>query len=252
MSKRLSDKVAVITGAASGIGAATARLFAQEGARVVIGDIRGDVAEQTAADIRSRKGKALAVQVDVTVPEQVRAMIAMAVDHYGGLHILHSNAGVASSGTVETLLLDEWQHVLAVNLTGLFLCAKFAIPEIRRSGGGSVIATSSSTGVAPEKDIAAYAASKGGLIILVKQMALDYARDGIRVNCVCPGWIDTPFNDPFIPDPQTHQATIDAMVPEGRQGTPEEVARAALFLASEDSSYITGHVLNIDGGLTVP
>ncbi len=251
MGKRLKEKVALITGAASGIGAATACLFAQEGAKVAVADIRGVAAAETAAKICATGSEAISIQADVTNAAQVREMVRKTVEAFGGLHILHSNAGVASTGSVHDLPLEEWQHVLAVNLTGAFLCAKYAIPEIIRAGGGSIILTSSSTGLVAEKGIAAYCASKGGLIMLAKQMALDYARDGIRVNCLCPGWIDTPFNDPFIESAEAHAATIDTMVPLGVQGTTKEVAYAALYLTSEESSYITGHALVIDGGLTV-
>lgn len=248
---KLEDKVAIITGSASGIGAATASLFAAEGARVVIADIRYSAAEEMATKIRLKGGRVLAIKVDVTDSTQVKAMIEKTIAEYGALHILHSNAGVALTGSVHELGEDEWNHVLAVNLTGAFLCAKYAVPAIKRSGGGSIITTAATTGLVAEKNIAAYCATKGGLIMLTKQMALDYARDDIRVNCLCPGWIDTSFNDSFIESPEAHTFTIDTMVPMGKQGSPEDVANAALYLASDASRYVTGLVLVIDGGLTI-
>lgn len=248
---QLDKKVAIITGSASGIGAATARLFASEGAKVVLADIRGTLAEERAEEIRSKGGIAIAVQVDVTDSSQVRRMVERTITEFAGLHILYSHAGVASTGSVHDLSEEEWNHVLSVNLTGAFLCAKYAVPEIKRSGGGAIITTAATTGLVAEKNIAAYCATKGGLIMLSKQMALDYARDGIRVNCICPGWIDTPFNDPFIESPEAHAKTVDAVVPIGRQGTVDEVARAALYLASDQSQYVTGLALVIDGGLTI-
>ena len=248
---KLNRKVAIITGAASGIGASTAKLFAVNGAKVVIADIRKDVALDVANQIRSSGGDAYSIEVDVSDEMQVKEMVQETVERFGALHILFNNAGIASAGSVESLSLADWNRVLAVNLTGTFLCSKYSIPAIKNSGGGAIVTMSSSAGIAAEKNIAAYSASKGGIIMLSRQMALDYARDGIRINCVCPGWIDTPFNDPFIESPEIHQKTIDTLVPLGRQGVPDDVANAVLYLVSDDSRYVTGTVLTIDGGLTI-
>ena len=245
---RLAGKVALITGAASGIGAASARLFAREGARVAIADIRGDVAEGTSATIRDEGGDAIAVEVDVTDVAQVQAMIEKTVATYDALHILFSNAGVLLPGSVHEMSIEDWEKTLAVNLTSAFLCSKYAVPEIKRSGGGSILFTASIAGIVAEPGEAAYCASKGGLVLLAKQMALDYARQGIRVNCLCPGWIDTPFNDPVIESPEALAKTIDTFVPMGRQGTPEEVAYAALYLVSDEASLVTGHAMIVDAG----
>jgi len=167
--------------------------------------------------------------------------------------VLHSNAGVLLPGSVTELSLDDWRRTLDVNLTGAFLLSREAIPAMVADGGGSIILTSSVSGIVAEPAIAAYCATKGGLIMLAKQMSVDYARSGIRVNAICPGWIDTPFNDPVIERSGGRDALqpwIDAMVPMGRQGTPEEVADAVLFLACDESRLMTGHALVVDAGLT--
>ena len=245
--------MAAITGAGSGIGAATAMLFAREGASVAVGDVREEAAAEVADRIRAEGGRAIALGADVSSPEDAERLIEQTVAAFGSLHVLHNNAGVLLPGTVESAPLEHWQRTLAVNLTGAFLCSRFAMPHLVRSGNGSVINTASSAGVVAEKNIAAYCASKGGLVMLTKQMALDYARSGVRVNCLCPGWIDTPFNDPVIAAAGGRHALdpyIDLLVPMGRQGRPEEVAAAALFLACDDASLITGHTLIVDGGLS--
>jgi meso-butanediol dehydrogenase / (S,S)-butanediol dehydrogenase / diacetyl reductase len=247
---RLDGKVALITGAGSGIGAATARLFAREGARVCVADVRGTAAAEVAEGIGRTGGQAIAIEADVSVAAQAQAMVERSAAEFGALHILHNNAGVLRAGSVHDLPEDEWQRTLAVNLTGAFLCSKFAVPIIKRSGGGCILMTASSAALVAEKAIAAYCASKGGLLMLAKQMAVDYARDGIRVNCLCPGWIDTSFNDPVIESAAALTTAIDTWVPLGRQGTPEEVAYAALYLASDEAALVTGHALVADGGLT--
>lgn len=251
--RRLQGKVAIVTGAGSGIGAATARLFAAEGARVVVADLRGEAAQQVADGITAAGGTALALQVDVSDAGMAEDMAGRAVQTFGALHVLHNNAGVLLPGTVVDIPIADWERTLQVNLTGAFLCSRFAIPHIIASGGGSVINTSSSAGLVAEANIAAYCASKGGLVMLTKQMAVDYARHGVRVNCLCPGWIDTPFNDPVIEAGGGREALepfIDMFIPMGRQGTPDEVAAAALFLASDEASLVTGHALVVDAGLT--
>lgn len=248
----LDGRVALVVGASTGIGAATARLLAKEGARVALAGIHREANEQLAATIVEAGGQAIGIGVDVRRSPDVQAAVQRVQDTFGALHIMYVNAGVASLARAHELDETEWNNVIAVNLTGSFLCAKYALPAIMASGGGSIVLASSSSGVIGDYAAPAYCASKGGLIMLTRQMALDYARDGIRVNCVCPGWIDTAFNEPFIAlNPDEHAQTIDRMVPLGRQGSADEVARAVLFLVSEQSSYMTGHALVLDGGLTI-
>ncbi len=184
---RLAGKVAIVTGGGSGIGEATAVLFASEGAAVGVVDVRGDAAAAVADRISRDGGRARAVAADVSSSADVERLVAETVRAFGGLHILVNNAGVLLPGTVETVPLEDWHRTLAVNLTGAFLCSRFAIPRIVESGGGSVVNVASSAAVVAEPDIAAYCASKGGLLMLTKQMAVDYARRGVRVNCLCPG-----------------------------------------------------------------
>lgn len=248
----LDGRVALVVGASTGIGAATARLLAKEGARVALAGIHREANEQLAATIVEAGGQAIGIGVDVRRSPDVQAAVQRVQDTFGALHIMYVNAGVASLARAHELDETEWNNVIAVNLTGSFLCAKYALPAIMASGGGSIVLASSSSGVIGDYAAPAYCASKGGLIMLTRQMALDYARDGIRVNCVCPGWIDTAFNEPFIAlNPDEHAQTIDRMVPLGRQGSADEVARAVLFLVSEQSTYMTGHALVLDGGLTI-
>jgi NAD(P)-dependent dehydrogenase (short-subunit alcohol dehydrogenase family) len=250
---RLDDKVAIVTGAGSGIGAATVELFASEGASVAVVDVRERAALEIADRIAAVGGRAIAIGADVSSPTDAERLVARTVDAFGTLHVLHNNAGVLIPGTVETLDLEGWNRTLAVNLTGAFLCSRFAIPHLVATGNAAIINTASSAALVAEKSIAAYCASKGGLLMLTKQMAVDYARAGVRVNCLCPGWIDTPFNDPVIEEAGGRAALerlLDAFVPMGRQGVPGEVAAAALFLASDEASLVTGHALVVDAGLT--
>lgn len=250
---RLRDRVAIVTGGGSGIGRAVAMRLATEGAAVVVADIRHGEASTVAEEIRATGADALAVRADVSVEADVELVISSTLGAFGHLDIVDSNAGVLLPGSVTELSVADWQRTLDVNLTGAFLVSRAAIPALRANGGGSIVLTSSVSGIVAEPAIAAYCASKGGLVMLAKQMAVDYAREGIRVNAVCPGWIDTPFNDPVIERAGGREALqpwIEAMVPMGRQGTPEEVADAVLFLASDESRLITGHALVVDAGLT--
>jgi meso-butanediol dehydrogenase / (S,S)-butanediol dehydrogenase / diacetyl reductase len=248
---RLNGKVAVITGAASGIGAATARLFAQEGAKVVIADIRLEAAEATAASIRATGGEAIALPVNVSDSAQVKTLIDRTIETYGALHILYCNAGVLLPDTVEEATEDAWHKSIAVNMTGTYLCCRYGVPELKKAGGGVILITASVSGMRGEKGSAAYNATKGGLINLNRHLAVEYAADRIRVNCICPGWIDTPFNDPIYEFSGLERSAIDKLIPLGRQGVPEEIATAALFLVSDDAAYITGQALVVDGGLTI-
>jgi dihydroanticapsin dehydrogenase len=250
---RLGGRVALITGGAGAIGSATARRFAAEGAAVVIADRDGSHAAVVADSLRGPTTPTLAVEVDVTSEGSVVAMVDAAVAAMGRIDILFCCAGLLVTGTTMATSLPDWDRSLAVNLTGPFLASKHVLPVMIRGGGGSIIHMSSSAGLVGEAGIAAYCAAKGGVIMLARQTALDVARLGVRVNVICPGWIDTPFNDPAIEAAGGKSALdpyVDAMVPIGRQGTPDEVADVVAFLASDDARLMTGAVVTIDGGLT--
>ncbi len=245
--RRFHGRTALVTGAGHGIGHATAVRLAAEGARVAALDVRGEAAEEIAALVGGE-----AIECDVSDEEAVGRAVEWALDRFGRLDVLHSNAGVLVGGTAEETTLADWERTFAVNVRGMFLLARAVLPAMRRQGKGAIVNTASTAGIAAEPALAAYAASKAAVIQLTRQLAVDYARDGIRVNCVCPGWIDTGFNDPMlegVSDDELAQL-VDRMVPMGRQGTPEEIAAAVAFLASDDASLVTGHALVADGGLT--
>lgn len=250
---RLEGRVALITGGAGAIGRATARRFVAEGAAVVVADRDETGAEEVAAALRADGGQALGVAVDVTSDASVAAMVGKAVAGFGRIDILFTCAGVLVSGSVTETSLADWERTLAVNLTGPFLASRHVVPVMIANGGGSIVHMSSTAGLVGEASIAAYCASKGGVLMLARQMALDYARQNVRVNVICPGWIDTPFNDPAIEaagGKEALQPFVDQMVPIGRQGTPEEVADVVAFLASDDARLMTGAIVTVDGGLT--
>jgi meso-butanediol dehydrogenase / (S,S)-butanediol dehydrogenase / diacetyl reductase len=247
---RLHDRVALITGAASGIGAATAKLFALEGAKVVIADLQGEKAAEVAREICGAGGEAIAITTDITNSQQVRDMYDKTIQTYGCLDILHCNAGVLIVGSADTDVEEHWHKTLAVNLTGTYLCVKYGIALLKQAQKPAMVITASISGLLGEPDLMAYDTSKGGLINLTRQLAIQYARDGIRVNSVCPGWIDTPFNDPIYELTPLDETSLADIIPLARQGTPEEIAHAVLFLASDEASYITGHNLVVDGGIT--
>ncbi|HEV2257918.1 MAG TPA: SDR family NAD(P)-dependent oxidoreductase [Streptosporangiaceae bacterium] len=251
---RFSGKTVVVTGGGHGIGRASTLRFASEGARVAVVDLRGDHAEQVAAQCRAAGGDGRAYPADVTDPDQVAAAVERITGDLGGIDVVHLNAGRLSAGSVLEVSLAEWHAIFAVNVTGMFLVARAVIPVMRASSeGGAIVTTGSISGMFGEPALAAYTASKAAVVNLTRQMAIDFARDGIRVNCVCPGWVDTGFNDPqFEHDGLSEQdiiELIDRTVPMGRQGLPEEMAAAVAFLASADASYITGQTLLVDGGL---
>lgn len=249
---RLEGKVAVVTGGASGIGRASALLFAQEGAKVVVADVdpRG---RDVVAEITSAGGTALFVRTDVSQPEDVEALVRSTVETYGKLDIMFNNAGVeGEQQPIADCTVENWDRVLNVNLKGVFLGMKYAIPAMVKAGGGSIINTASTAGLTGYPNLPAYSASKGGVIQLTKTAALEYARKGIRVNCICPGGILTPLVERFtagLPQEQI-QKMVEAVHPVGRFGKPEEVARLAVFLASDESAFCTGAPFIIDGGMT--
>jgi NAD(P)-dependent dehydrogenase (short-subunit alcohol dehydrogenase family) len=249
---KLDGKVAIITGSASGIGRATAKLFAQEGAKVVVADRDTENGVQVAADVHQAGREATFLHADVRVPEQVEAMIQKTVTTYGKLDILYNNAGIpGDQAATGECSVDNWDNVLATNLRGVFLGMRYAIPEMITNGGGVIINTASVNGMTGMPYHPAYTASKGGVIQLTRTAALEYARHNIRVNCICPGgiWtniIKTFWGDQF--DEEMVKREVRKYQPIGRFGQPEEIARLALFLASDDSSFCTGAPFIADGG----
>jgi NAD(P)-dependent dehydrogenase (short-subunit alcohol dehydrogenase family) len=245
---RLDGKVALISGAARGLGAAEAALFAREGAKVVLGDLVDDGGRAVAADIAAAGGQAEFVHLDVTDAGQWQLAVAAAEQRFERLDILVNNAGIAQHpAPVEELPPQEWERVLGVNLTGQFLGIQAAIPALRRAGGGSIINTSSVAGLVASRAVA-YGASKGGVRLMTKSVALQGAEYGIRCNCVHPGPIDTEFDGPFRNE-STLPRTL-ARIPLGRLARPLEIAYGVLYLASDESSFVTGTELIIDGGIT--
>src|SRR5918994_2987919 len=249
---RLDDEVALITGAASGMGMVAARLFVSEGARVVLTDVSDEAGEDVAAVIRSGGGEATFVHADVSQEADARAMVERTVATYGRLTVLYNNAGVmlADDGSVDTTDEAIWDTTLAINVKGVAHGCKYGIPAMIESGGGSIVNVASFVawmGAATSQT--AYTASKGAVLAMTREIAVEYARRGIRCNALCPGPIDTPLLAELLSDPTRRQRRF-VHIPIGRLGQAEELAKAALFLASDDSSYMTGASLVVDGGIT--
>ncbi|MEJ5201004.1 MAG: glucose 1-dehydrogenase [Anaerolineales bacterium] len=251
--KQLANKVAIITGAGTGIGKVAALLFSAEGAAVVIADINRESGEQVAGQITSLGGKSLFVETDVTRVKDVRYLVELTKQNFGCLHILYNNAGVNYFGNVTATEEADWDRVMNTNVKGVFLMSKFSIPLIKSSGGGVIINTASAAALVGLRNLAAYTASKGAVLALTRNIALDYARDGIRCVALCPGVTATEMTENVIqsdPDPVAARARFDRVIPRGSIASPEEIARVALFLASDASSYITGAAIPVDGGYT--
>ena len=254
--QRLSGKVAVVTGAAGGIGAATALALAAEGARVVVADVKeGD---GTVGRITEAGGEAVFLSCDVADPAQVEAMVAGAVDRFGAIDVLVNNAGISGgSSLAHEMDVDVWTRVLAVNLTGQFLCVRSAMPHLLASGAGRIVNVASTYGVIGAPMAPAYCASKGGVVNFTRQLAVDYSGQGIRVNAICPGYIDTDMGGgraALGPEEaaraNARREAAAALQPIGRQAQADEVARVAVFLVSDDSSFMTGSIVTVDGGCT--
>lgn len=243
---RFEGKVALVTGGGSGIGAATVRRLAREGAQVMIADLSGESAELLATELGSSTD---AFQVDVADSAQVNAMTSATVDRFGQLDILFNNAGITSTGTVDTLTDEEWRRVIDVDVSSVFYGCRAAVPIMREQGGGAIVNTASISGIGGDWGIAAYNAAKGAVMNFTRAMAADHARDGIRVNAVCPGGIETPMTQALAASRRA-QVEYERLVPAKRMGRPEEIAAAVAFLASDDASYVTGHGLVVDGGVT--
>jgi NAD(P)-dependent dehydrogenase (short-subunit alcohol dehydrogenase family) len=247
---RLAGKVVLISGGARGMGAAEARLFAREGARVVVGDVLDAEGKAVEAEVRAKGGEAVFVRLDVTREAEWEQAVALAVSRFGKLNGLVNNAGIGGASRIEDTTAEAWDRVMDVNAKGVFLGTKAAIPAMRRAGGGSIVNISSQLGLVGMDDSSPqYTASKGAVRLLTKTTALQYAREGIRCNSVHPGPIVTPMTEQRRAEPAVYQRML-SRIPLGRYGEPDEVAYAVLYLVSDESAFVTGSELVIDGGWT--
>jgi len=247
---RLKDKVAIVTGGTLGIGKAAALLFAKEGALVtVVGYKHVDEGRDIVSSIEKNGGKAIFVKADVSNEKDIKSIVKGTVKAFGKIDIVFSNAGIILPKSATDTSIEEWDRIMGVNLKSAFLLCKYSIPVMKENGGGSIVIDSSVNGLMAEPDIAAYCTTKAGLFGLTRSMSVDYGKDNIRVNCVAPGWIETPMNEDYfaVSGNREKAAALHSL---GKVGTPEEVANAVLFLASDEASFITGSTLTVDGGLT--
>jgi NAD(P)-dependent dehydrogenase (short-subunit alcohol dehydrogenase family) len=249
---RVQGKVVIVTGAGQGIGEASAMRFAADGASVVCVDIHEDTAARTAGTITGSGGTAVAVAADISTAEGNQRMTRLAVDTFGGLDVLHANAGIQYMARLEETPESEWDRLHATNLRGVYLGIKEAVPLMRARGGGSIVITASLLGITGDPDLPAYGATKGGLRAMCRSLAASLGPDNIRVNTICPGDVETPLLKEFFdfqPDPAAARKQITDRYPLGRFAEPRDVANAAVFLASDDASYLTGIDVIVDGGL---
>jgi len=249
MAGRFEGKVALVTGSASGIGAATARRLAAEGARLVLGDLDEKRGEQVAAEIDATGKRVAFRSLDVCDREAVEALTQTAVDRFGRLDVVFNNAGIGTYGLVPDMDPEVWHRIIDVDLHSVYYGCRAAVPRLRASGGGAIVNTASISGLLGDYGLAAYNAAKGAVVNFTRTMALDHAREGIRTNAVCPGPIETPLTAPMLQIPALMEQ-YRANIPMGRLGRPEEVAAVVAFLASDDASYVNGACLAVDGGVT--
>lgn len=250
---RLAGKITLITGGGTGIGRAMAMAFAAEGAKVAVAGRRAEPLRAVVSEIHGQGGQAIAVPADVSRASDAARAVAEVAARFGGMNVLVNNAGVLSAATVEGISEEEWDRLIAINLKGPFLMSRAALPELRKAGGGAIVNVGSVLGLVAMKDRAAYCASKGGVTMLTKAMALDHAHEKIRVNCICPSIVETELVQGLFTTTEAGRAAKAARlagIPLGRMGRPDEVAAMAVYLASEESSWMTGTAIPLDGGLT--
>ena len=250
---RLKGKVAIVTGAGSGIGRAIALVFGREGAKVAVLGRRRELLQEVVDELNRSGAEGVALRCDVTRADEARGAVEQAETKFGRLNVLVNNAGILSVSTVESISEEEWDRVIDTNLKGPFLMSRAVLPAFRRAGGGTIVNVGSVLGLVAMKDRAAYCASKGGVALLTKAMAIDHAHENIRVNCICPSIVETELVKGLFNESEAGRAARDARIgtlPLGRFGKPEDVAELATFLASEESSWITGTAIPVDGGLT--
>ena len=250
----LAGRVAVVTGAGSGIGRAGAAILAREGATLVVADRHAASGEETARQIEAKGGRALALQTDVGDDRQLDSLVGRTVEAFGRIDILHSHAGIQVEGPLEAVEPDGMDASWRINVRAHFRLARLVMPHMRAQGAGSIIVTSSNSGVFYDHGMIAYATSKHAAVAMVKQIAIDYGKYNVRVNALCPGWVDTPFNDAFTRQMGGREKLLEYIkekIPMGRFATVDEIAETILFLASDRSSFMTGHALVIDGGESI-
>ncbi|WP_309120680.1 SDR family oxidoreductase [Paenibacillus sp.] len=250
---RLEGKTAIVTGAGSGIGEAIAALFANRGANVVVADRNEAAAARVAREINEGSGRAIAIRTDVSLDADVRKLARATIDTFGAIDVVVNNASVILPGPIEHVEEADWQRVMDSNVKSVFLTTKACIPELRRRRG-SIVNLASLNGLLGQRNNPVYSASKGAVVALTKSLALDYAADGVRVNCICPAGVMTPLLEDWVerqPDPAAAARSLGEMHPLGRCATPEEIARAALYLACDDAGFVTGVALPVDGGASL-
>jgi NAD(P)-dependent dehydrogenase (short-subunit alcohol dehydrogenase family) len=251
MAGLVAGKVALVTGGGSGIGRASALAFAREGAKVVVADVAVEGGEETVRLIQQSGGEAIFGKTDVSRAAEVEALVSRAVQTYGRLDCAHNNAGIeGAAATTIDYAEDAWERVIAINLKGVWLCMKYEIPHLLKQGGGAIVNTASTAGLVGYRGGSAYVASKHGVVGLTKTAALEYAKAGVRVNAVCPGAIDTPMMGRLTGHRPQRAERMAAAEPVGRMGQPEEIAQAVVWLCSEAASFVTGHAMAVDGGIT--